>query len=247
MTDMDAAGTNLEANQGNPQQHSDGSADANLQSTLKALEALNKRLDQIEGQQRALQSGKDRGIAGLQNEVHKMQDDFASILEYGKRYSDPVEAERNYRMDKFLQTADPRQQANQTDQRDDGLAAQNQANANVDPSVLANYGVDPQSPEYLAQIKAGKSSFEAALAVASGKAQAMGQHGEGIASGAAGGTGTGSPANGQERNQTMLKSQYDKEVEDAAKAAGGYLSPRQLYFIQEKYVTNGLNRDTIGW
>jgi hypothetical protein len=243
MTDMDGT-TNLDANQGENQNHSDGSADADLQSTLKAL---NERLSQLEGQQRALQSGKDRGIAGLQDEVHKMQTNFAEILEYGKRYSDPTEAERNYRIDQFLKTVVAGQAQATGEAPPSGTAYQQAGNANVDPGVLANYGVDPQSPEYLAQIKAGKSSFEASLAVLAGKAGTGPQ--EGVASGASGGAGTGSTAggSGNERNQAMLLAQYREEVDKVSKDNGGYLSPRQLYFIQEKYVTNGLDREAIGW
>lgn len=242
MTDMDG-NRNLDANQGEGQTHSDGSADADLLSTLNAI---NARLANLEGQQRALQSGKDRGIAGLQDQVHRMKSDFAEILEYGKRYADPTEAERNYKIDQFLSQTQAGASQNQGEQFSQGQATQGANNASIDPSILQSYGIDPRSPEYIAELQAGKSSFEATLAVMAKRAGAGAQ--EGVASGASGGAGAGMPQSNQERNQTAIKAQYDAEVDKMAEANGGYLSPRQLYFIQEKYINqHGLNPDTLGW
>lgn len=244
MTDMDG-NPNLDANQGADQSHSADGADTDLLSTLNAI---NERLAQLEGQQRALQSGKDRGIAGLQNQVQKIESNFAEILEYGNRYSDPAEAERNWKIDQFFrsQTQQSADQ-NQGEQFNQGQATQGQNNVNVDSDVLKQYGVDPQSPEYLEQIKQGKSSFEASLAVLAGKA-GTGLQGEGVASGVSGGAGPAQSASGNERQQTALKAQYDAEIQQLADQNGGYLSPRQLYFVQEKYVNkHGLDRNALGW
>jgi hypothetical protein len=243
MTDMDGNQT-LDANQGNEGDHSADSTDAEL---LKTLDAINSRLSNLEGQQRALQSGKDRGIAGLQNEVQNIKTNFGEILEYGKRYSDPAEAERNWQIDQFLTKANENANGLQGNQSGEGSANQQPNTANVNPDVLQQYGIDPQSPEYLAQIKSGKSSFEASLAVLASK-QATGEQGEGLASGASGGTGQSASLSGNKAQQAALKAQYDEEVQKTADGAGGYLSPRQLYFIQEKYVNqHGLDRETLGW
>lgn len=242
MTDMEGNPQNLEANQGPSDNLSADGTDAEL---LKTLNNINDRLAQLEGQQRALQSGKDRGIAGLQNEVGKIKNDFGKILEYGEKYSDPAEAERNYLIDSFLQT----QVNNLANQQDNpaqaGQANQPNATAPVDPGLLQKYDVNPQSAEYLQHVANGMSSFEATLAIVASRQEA-GQ--EGLASGVSGGAGSASPANSQERNQTMLKHQYDEEVNALAQANGGYLSPRQLYFVQEKFVNeHGLDPSVLGW
>lgn len=243
MTDMEGT-SNLHANEGVNNPLSDGSADADLRSTL---DAINARLANLEGQQRALQSGKDKGIAGLQDEVNKIQTNFAEILEYGKRYSDPTEAERNYRIDQFLQTVTQTQAVPRANEEQRGMASPKDPSAEVNAGLLQAYGIDPQGPEYVAQIKAGKSAFEASLAVLANR-KLVGNHGEGIASGVSGGAGSASPASGQERNQTLLKAQYDEALNKASADNGGYLTPRQLYLIQDEFVNkHGLDPSVLGW
>lgn len=235
MTDMDNQNQGAGANQQEGENHS--SVDTNAE-VLQSLEKLGTRLDQIEGQQRALQGDKDKGVHGLQKEVQEMRGEFSNILEYGKRYSDPVEAERNYRIDQFLQTSG-NQGANVQDDNAlrSGQAPTGEAPATVDPKVLQQYGIDPQGTEYLEQVKAGKTGLEIPLAIVA--ARQTGQLKEGAASGVSGGVG-GNTGN-VETQKAVLQSEYNAELDALQKASGGTLTPQQLYGVQEKYQEKGLD------
>jgi hypothetical protein len=192
---------------------------------------LNAKVDEALGQARAAQSRTDQQAGQLA----ETQSSFASMAQYLERYPDPAEAERNYNMDQFLASQRQNQpgaldaQQNVTDQASQGNVADD-----VDPNLLKQYNVDPQSAEFLALRKDGKSGFEAAMQIVSARNV---QGAEGAATGASGGAGSGGPpATAQE----VLRSQYQEALDNAQKASGGVLRPHQLYAIQEEYANKGL-------
>jgi hypothetical protein len=201
---------------------------------------LNERLDNVEAQQRGKQSDTDRGYNNLKKQLDEQAGEFAKILEYGAKYDDPVDAERNYKMDQMLGYFDSLTQgtdslAQISAQQKGGSAGQSSDAGNVDPEVLKRYGVDPQSPEYLAQVEQGKVGLEAALEIVA--ARQAGGAGD-SATGASGGSGGGSASTATQ--QQVLRDQYNAELDEAAKLTHGVLKPQALYQIQVKYAGLGL-------
>ncbi|KKL07519.1 hypothetical protein LCGC14_2585230, partial [marine sediment metagenome] len=113
--------------------------------------------------------------------------------------------------------------------------AEQAANADVvDPELLKKYGIDLQSPEYLAQAKGGLTGLDAVLATAKGSKPPEPNEGDATgASGGAGGAGTTQTA------QSILKADYNKALDEAAKEAG-HLTPRVLQAIEDEYVKKGM-------
>lgn len=233
MTDKDGA-TNLGANQDLTAANSNDSTETEIPQW--AIE-LQKNVGELTGHVRTLQSGKDKGITNIQKQLDNQSDVFAQALEYGQKYSDPAEAERNWFIDQQIAQAKSGQgtapgsagaQQNQT------LAGASSDAEIVDPELLKTYGVDPTSAEYLDQVSKGKVGFEAALAIVTARNT---QTIEGAATGASGGSGT---AGAGETAQQVLRDQYNQALDEAQKVSGGVLQPLQLYNIQEEYVKKGL-------
>jgi hypothetical protein len=192
---------------------------------------LNAKVDEALGQARAAQGKVDQ----TQHQLNEAQSSFAEMAQYLEQYPNPADAERAYKIDKFMQSQEVAAQGNANPaQQNAELASQTSGAGNVDPELLVKYGVDPQSPEYLAQVEQGKVGFEAAMAVLS---QRQIQQVEGAATGASGGTGGSNPPATQ---QEVLRQKYQEELDAAQAAGGGVLKPHMLYNIQEKYVKLGL-------
>jgi hypothetical protein len=228
----------VEGNQGNQPGSQGGSqsnsADPEMPQWAKDLQS---QVAEIAGQQRALQSGKDRRFERLENQVAEAQSTFAQAFEYAQSFQDPKEAERAWFIDQQIA-------AQQQGYREQAQAGQNYGPAgnetevvpgDVDPSLLQSYGVDPTSAEYLNHIRAGKSGMEAALAIV---AKRNAGNPEGSATGASGGT--GGTTTSQTTQQAVLKEQYEAELDQAAKLTHGVLKPNDLYRIQVKYAGLGL-------
>ena len=66
-----------------------------------ALEAALKRISDLEAQQRATQSDKDKGIVKVAKEVAEVKEQFARYEEYRKRF-EPEEAVRQMQLDAIL-------------------------------------------------------------------------------------------------------------------------------------------------
>ena len=227
MTDTDS-GLGEGANQ-NPGD-SDGS---NIGAELKtSLDALLVRLDVVESHQKTQQSEKDRGINKVQKESAELKKEFATFRAYQEKYGDDAEArlEQDLSLQRFTGHLDRLEAA----ESKAALAERDYSLDEVDPELLKKYGIDPQSPEYLAQVKGGLSGFEAVLATAKGSKPPVQNEGDATgASGGAGGSGTTQTA------QAILKSDFNKALDDAAKETG-HLTPRALQAIEDEYTKKGL-------
>ena len=197
---------------------------------------LNAKVDEALGQARAAQSGKDQlqaGQANLQNQLDEAQSTFAEAAQYLGEYANPVEAERNWFIDQQMkQSRSVNQENNPNAQQNQNLAGEGSDAGAVD---LKQYGVDPQSAEYLAQVKQGKVGLEAALATLAAQQT---QNAEGDATGASGGAG-GSTTSTTTQQQVLLD-QYNAELDEAVKLTQGVLKPNDLFRIQTKYAQLGL-------
>jgi hypothetical protein len=224
MTDTDGdLGNDANLNQGD----SDGSNDST------GLETLLKRLDVLESQQKSLQSDKDRGVNKVQKENRKLQNQFAEMQSYVEKYGE--DAERQWDLDQTLQRLNTLAEQFESARQEDASAKQKPAAETVDPELLKKYGVDPQSAEYLAHVKAGLTGFEAVLATATGAKPPVQR--EGDATGASGGAGgAGSPTTAQ----AVLKSQYEAALDKAQKEYG-FLTPDQLQSIDDDFRKRGLD------
>lgn len=233
MTNTDG-GTNPGANQNLTDQNSNDGTETEIPQWAIDLQ---KNVGELTGHVRTLQSGKDKGITNIQKQLDNQSDVFAQALEYGQKYSDPAEAERNWFIDQQIAQAKSGQEiapGSVGAQQNDTLAGASSGAVNVDPELLKQLDIDPTSPEYLAQVSAGKVGNEAALAVlAARNTQTI----EGAATGASGGSGTGGAG---ETAQQVLRDQYNTALDEAQKASGGVLQPLQLYQIQEQFTKKGL-------
>ena len=201
---------------------------------------LNAKVDEALGQARAAQSGGDQLQAGqqkLEQQLNEAESTFAEAAKYLGKYQDPAEAERNWFIDQQMkQSRAGNQEYNPNVQQNTNPLAGNSSGADlVDPEKLIAYGVDPTTPEYLEQVKAGKVGFEAALAVISARQIA---NVEGAATGASGGAGGATTS--ETTQQQVLRDQYNAELDDAQKQNRGVLHPNSLYNIQVKYSQLGL-------
>ena len=238
MTDkvVDAQGNPIAKGSGDNTQ-SANSTETEMPDWAKKLDA---KVDEALGQARAAQSGGDQLKAGqlnLQNQVAEAQSTFAQAAEYLKENANPAEAERNWYIDQQMKQSRAENQGPDANaqQNNNTLAGAGSDAELVDPDVLKTYGVDPQSPEYLEQVKAGKVGWEAAMAVLSAR-QVAGITGDATgASGGAGGSTTSTTT-----QQQVLRDQYNKELDEAQKLNRGVLHPNSLYTIQVKYAQLGL-------
>ena len=214
------------------------STETEMPEWAKKLEA---KVDEALGQARAAQSGGDQLKAGqlnLQNQVDEAQSTFADAAKYLGEYANPAEAERNWFVDQQMKQSRAENQGNNPDaqQNANALAGKGSDADLVDPELLKKEsGVDPQSAEYLEQVKLGKVGFEAALAVVSAR-QVAGL--EGAATGASGGAGGSTTSTTTQ--QQVLRDQYKAELDEAQKQNRGVLHPNSLYTIQVKYAQLGL-------
>ena len=197
---------------------------------------LETKVDEALGQARAAQSGKDQlqaGQANLQNQLDEAQSSFAEAAQYLGKYQDPVEAERNWYVDQQMkQSRQGNQENNPNVQQNQTLAGQGPDAGEVD---LKQYGVDPQSAEYLEQVRQGKVGLEAALATLAAQQTS---NVAGDATGASGGTGGTSASTTTQ--QQVLQDQYNAELDEAVKLTKGVLKPNDLFRIQSKYAQLGM-------
>ena len=202
---------------------------------------LQKETKEALAQARAAQSGGDQLQAGqqkLEQQLNEAESTFAEAAKYLGKYQDPAEAERNWFIDQQMKQSREGNQGNNANaqQNANTLAGASSGAELVDPELLkTQYGVDPQSAEYLEQVKTGKVGFEAALAVLSARQVA---NLEGAATGASGGAGGSTTS--ETTQQQVLRDQYNAELDDAQKANRGVLHPNSLYTIQVKYAQLGL-------
>ena len=219
------------ANQ-NPGDEQNSEITKTLDTLLAGFKVIEERFDAVESQQKALQGNKDRGVNQALEETKKLKEGFAEFREYSEKYGD--DAERRFEQDLTLQRLSELADNLEAVQKKSAEAEQ-AANADVvDPELLKKYGIDPQSAEYFAQVKGGLTGLDAALAVAKGSKPPVQNEGEATgASGGAGGAGTTQTA------QAILKADYTKALDDAAKEAG-FLTPLQFQNIEDEYVKKGL-------
>ena len=233
MTDKDGD-KNLGANQGLNDANSNDSTETEMPQWAIDLQ---KGVQELTGHVRTLQSGKDKGITNIQKQLDNQTDVFAQALEYGQKYSDPAEAERNWFIDQQIAQAKQGEgtaPGSESAQQNQALAGVNSDAGLVDPDLLKQLDIDPTSAEYLNQVSLGKVGNEAALAVlAARNTQTI----EGAATGASGGSGTGGAG---ETAQQVLRDQYNLALDEAQKASGGVLQPLKLYQIQEQFTKQGL-------
>ncbi len=219
------------ANQ-NPGDEQNSEITKTLDTLLAGFKVIEERFDAVESQQKALQGNKDRGVNQALEETKKLKEGFAEFREYSEKYGD--DAERRFEQDLTLQRLSELADNLEAVQKKSAEAEQ-AANADVvDPELLKKYGIDPQSAEYLAQVKGGLTGLDAALAVAKGSKPPVQNESDATgASGGAGGSGTTQTA------QAILKADYTKALDDAAEETG-HLSPMVLQEIEDKYVKRGL-------
>lgn len=145
-TDGTPASPNTGGSAGNGD--SGGSFDASkLQTTI---EALTKRLDEVDSRSKALQSDKDRGITKTKSEVEELKRKFAEIEKLKKSGLDEDTAfeELSFRDEiravrEQLKSLSPAQPS----------TAGNGAGAVADKAkVIADYGLDGNDPEVIAEI-----------------------------------------------------------------------------------------------
>ena len=222
-------GDGANQNQGDEQ---NSEINKSLETLLKGFKVIEERFDVVEAQQKALQGNKDRDVNRALDETKKLKEGFAEFREYTEKYGD--DAERRFEQDQTLQRLSELADNLEIAQRKSAEAEQ-AANADVvDPELLKKYGIDPQSAEYLAQVKGGLTGLDAALAVAKGSKPPVQNEGDATgASGGAGGAGTTQTA------QSILKADYNKALDEAAKEAG-HLTPLVLQNIEDEYAKKGL-------
>jgi hypothetical protein len=230
MTDKVGQGSENPAEGSENQKQSSANAETEMPQWAKDL---NSKVDEALGQARAAQSGKDQ----LQAQLNEAQSTFESAFDYAKKFEDPAEAERAWFIDQQIAQSRANQKQGQelSQQNDQSLAGQSSDAGTVDPELLKSLGVDPQSPEYLAQVQQGKVGYEAALNVLAAQQT---QNVEGAATGASGGAGGASASTTTQ--QQVLRDQYNAELDEAAKLTYGVLKPQALFQIQTKYAELGL-------
>jgi hypothetical protein len=234
MTDKVGQGSRSEANQTENQKQSSANAETEMPDWAKQwTEQQNAKIDEALGQARAAQSGRDK----LQAQLNEAQSTFAKGFEAAKTFESSAEAERAFWIDEQMRQS--REQAggdnSNAQQNDKSLAGQSSGAGTVDPELLKTLGIDPQSPEYLEQVRLGNVGNVAALNILAARQT---QNVEGSATGASGGAG-GSTASTTTQQQ-VLRDQYNEELDAAQKLTGGVLKPNALYQIQQKYANLGL-------
>ena len=225
MADMDSD-PNLDAN---PNEGDKQGSSINTES--ETVQQLLSRLDVVEQQQKALQGDKDRGVNEVRRDQKELGGQFAEIKELLEKY--PDDAEWRFKVNRLLESEVPLVEPDDASKKK-GLADPKPKTDEVDPKLLEKYGVNPQSPEYLAQVKAGLSGYEAVMAVMSGTKPPEPK--EGDATGASGGAGG---AGGVSTAQAVLKDQYTQAL-DKAQEEFGFLSPSQLQIIDDEFAKKGL-------
>ncbi len=219
------------ANQ-NPGDEQNSELNAQLETLLAGFKVIEERFDAVEKQQQALQGNKDRGINEVRKDQDELKEGFAEFREYTEKYGD--DAEIRFQQDQTLQRLSKLADTLEATQREAAEAQQNLDAETVDPKLLEKYGIDLQSPEYLEQVKGGLTGLDAVLATAKGSKPPVQNEGDATgASGGAGGSGTTQTA------QAILKADYTKALDDAAKEAG-FLTPLQFQNIEDEYVKKGL-------
>ncbi len=219
------------ANQ-NPGDEQNSEITKTLDTLLAGFKGIEERFVAVEAQQKALQGDKDRGVNQAIEDSKEAKEGFAEFREYTKKYGDDAEQrfEQDQTLKRLAELADTLEAAQKK-----SAEAEQAANADVvDPELLKKYGIDLQSPEYLAQAKGGLTGLDAVLATAKGSKPPEPNEGEATgASGGAGGSGTTQTA------QAILKSDFNKALDDAAKETG-HLTPRALQAIEDEYTKKGL-------
>jgi hypothetical protein len=206
---------------------SDGS---NVNTESEIVQKLLSRLDVVEQQQKALQGDKDRGVNEVRKDQKELTGQFAEIKELIEKY--PDDAEWRFQVNRLLELQEPPKEPDDASKKK-GLADPESKTDEVDPKLLEKYKINPQSPEYLAQVKAGLTGIEAVLATAVGAKPPEPK--EGDATGASGGAGGAAV----QAAQAVLKDQYTKALDEAQKEFG-FLSPSQLQIIDDEFAKKGL-------
>lgn len=134
--------------------------------TAPELETVLKVVKDLETQVRALQSGKDKGIAAVQREIKELKatreqfDHYRQLVEKG---SDPDEAFKEVRrtamLDELLARFDTRQEIVDIPGKSEVGNPQPKAGpaTDVDPSV---FGLDPNLPEVVELYKRGEATLD---------------------------------------------------------------------------------------
>jgi hypothetical protein len=214
-----------------------GAAGSSVNIEAETLKKLLSRLDTLESQQKALQGDKDRGVHKVTKNQEELKKEFVKVRSYLETFKDPADAEWRYTVDQQLARREEQIGEPGNTPGENAPAKQNLQAVEVDIEMLRKYGVDPQGPEYLEQVKGGLVGVEAALAVLAGKPAPSPKPNQ--ATGASGGTGgSGAP----ETAQQVLQAQYVSAL-DKAQAEQGFLTPMRLHQVQEEYRKKGLKLD----
>lgn len=113
-----------------------------------------KRLNEIDGLVRSLQSGKDKGVKKLTDEVDSLKEQLARYEKLRSKGLDPEEAA--YRMEVEQLLAERRGGRASTPVPAQGGGGSPTQPAVIDhTALLDNLGLDPNSPEVLAIVRAG--------------------------------------------------------------------------------------------
>lgn len=143
-------GTPASPNTGSSAESGDsgGSFDASkLQTTI---EALTKRLDEVDSRSKALQGDKDRGITKTKSEVEELKRKFAEIEKLKKTGLDEDAAFHEFSFREEVTSL--REQLSKLNSAQPSTAG-NGAGAVVDKAkVIAEYGLDGNDPEVIAEL-----------------------------------------------------------------------------------------------
>jgi hypothetical protein len=171
--------TGMEGGQGGgagaePQSQVSQDGDQQLSSTNAQLEAVLKKLDDLEAQVRGLQSGKDRGQSKLQKQVRSVSEQVKKVNTYLERYKDPDEAARQIALDQLLGEAGDEDEDELEVPASKGKAKpEPQASLGVNEKLFTALGVDPKDPEiqreFARRLLAGEDQLDAAIAIAEAK------------------------------------------------------------------------------
>ena len=115
-----------------------------------ALEAALKRISDLEAQQRATQSDKDKGIVKVAKEVAEVKEQFARYEEYRKRF-EPEEAVRQMQLDAILAERYPVQPGASSTTPPPGSGQV--AASEVQAALLTQLGLDPNSADVVTVLR----------------------------------------------------------------------------------------------
>jgi hypothetical protein len=132
--------------------------------------AFQAKIDALEAQVKALQSGKDRGQRKLAKEVESIRGELEKYDAYLKKYSNPEDASRQFMLDRIIEREFGGAGTETTE--DEGRAAKNPQSmptVQIDAEFLGLLGISPDDPALTLALQQGKDPVEAVKTVAKAK------------------------------------------------------------------------------